>query len=96
MTLSKAEMLTQVVDALKEIGDENDIAIDMTTNPMKSLGLDSGHGPTFACEMEVRLSIKIDDEINPLVADEPQRRSRTVGEIVDLLLDLCKKQEVQK
>jgi len=93
MTISKEEALKQIIEALEEINENEDVIIDLNTNPIETLELDSGHGIPFACEMETRLSIEIPDEVNPFVEDKPVPRARTVNEIADLLVALSENQE---
>lgn len=93
MRFTKEKIFKEITAALEEISGKKDVQIDNTSNPIEVLALDSGHGIPFACELEVRLSISIPEEMNPLVIDGPRQRARTVGEIVDLMISLCQEQK---
>ena len=93
MAISKDEAVKQIIEALEEMNEQKDVTIDLNTNPIEALALDSGHGLPFACEMEVRLSIEIPDEVNPFVEDKPEPRARTVNEIADLLVTLSEERK---
>ncbi len=93
MKTSQEIILSEVTEVLREMCDLKETDISLETNPIEALALDSGHGIPFAIEMETRLGIKIPDDINPFVEDKPTRKTRTVKEIVSVLMSLKKNQE---
>lgn len=93
MKLSKEAVLKQVIEVLKDICESEEIVITPDINPVENLAIDSGHGIPFAFEMEDRLSIEIPEDLNPFYEDGPTPRTRTVGEIVDLLIEISEGQK---
>jgi len=57
------------------------------TNPIRELGLTSQDGIEIACLLSYKLKFEIPPEINPFT-DDTRHRSRRIGEIVNLLLQL--------
>jgi hypothetical protein len=73
---------------------ENVPTVNEETNPMLHLCLDSHDGVNLACKLTERFSYEIPEDLNPLVDDE-QKRSRRVGEIVDLVCKLIGARKVE-
>lgn len=88
MTLDREKVRDCVIESLREVvGAETVPAINEQTDPICGLGLDSADGVALACSLSDKLNFDIPEDINPLV-DDAVRRSRRVGEIVDLVQKL--------
>lgn len=85
MTLDRDKVRDCVIQSLREVVGNADVpSISEQTDPICGLGLDSADGVALACSLSDKLDFDIPDRINPLV-DDKVRRSRRVGEIVDLV-----------
>lgn len=74
-----------VIETLRGLFADN-VQLGLNTNPIKDLGLESVDGILLAPRVSRKLGIEIPHEENLLV--DSQRKSRTVQEIVDVLLGL--------
>lgn len=92
-TLSRNQIYHMVRDSIHEIVNESPKPeVNGDTDPIGHLGLDSYHGVDFACELSARLAWDIPLAVNPFVDDETHR-SRSVDQIVDLILQLIREKE---
>lgn len=97
MQLNRKKVRSVIIESLIEVlqGDgKGEIpAIDDKTDPLRDLGLDSEDGIEVACLLSYKLNFDIPPEVNPFI-DDRRRRSRRIGEIVNLLLQLQEQKEV--
>jgi acyl carrier protein len=92
MNTNRDEIRDRVIQSIHELLGPDDVAdIDEQTDPIKHLGRDSDDGVDFACLLSEKFDFEFPDDANPLV-DDARRRSRSVGEIVDLMCNLLSKQ----
>src|SRR6266566_9487183 len=97
MKWNKEQIRKIVLDSIVELlqGDgrgELPPIIDQT-DPIRELGLSSEDGIEIACLLSYKLGFEIPPEINPF-KDDARRRSRRIGEIVNLLFQLQEQKEV--
>lgn len=82
-------VVVQVIQEALEADGKPIPPINESTDPIQNLGLDSLAGVDAASEFCRRLPIRIEPNSNPFFDDE-HRRSRSVGEIVDYLIEKAK------
>ena len=91
MKWTKEQIRKMIIDCILETlqGDgNNDLSpLDDQTDPVRELGLPSDDGIVIACLLSNKLGFEIPVEINPFI-DDARRRSRRIGEIVNLILRL--------
>jgi hypothetical protein len=97
MKWNKEQIRQIVIDSILELlqGDgrgELPPIIDQT-DPIRELELTSQDGIEIACLLSYKLGFEIPPGINPF-KDDARRRSRRIGEIVNLLLQLQEQKEV--
>jgi acyl carrier protein len=93
MNINRNAIREGVIQAFHELLGPDDVTtIDEHTDPIKDLNRDSDDGVDFACVLSEKFGLEFPDKLNPLVDDE-RRRSRSVGEIVDLMCKLLGEQK---
>ena len=97
MELNSNEVRRIVIESLLEIlhgdGRSEIPEINDQTDPIRELGLTSEDGIEVACLLSCKLKFEIPLEINPFT-DDARQRSRRVGQIVHLLLQLLEEKGV--
>ena len=97
--MTRDRLLRLFVDAMKKDLDGPPPMIGVNTNPIDDLGMDSLRG------VEILMTLDIDDSLrdkipltfSPFVDREsgPEPRNRTIGEIVDCILEMVRPEEGQ-
>lgn len=93
MVKKREDILHCVVESIRDVLENKDVAIEEDTDPILNLGMDSHDGVACACTLSDILEFYIPDEVNLFVDDEKKghKRSRCVREIVDLVYGLINK-----
>lgn len=85
--MTRNELSEVVYETLQQLCEIADVEITDACNPFEDLGLDSQDGIELACEISEKAGRLFPNDQNPFV-DDLAGRVRTVGEIIDLLVDI--------
>ena len=86
MPLTRNDIREAVFRAIRQIM-ETEVELNEATKPIDDLDLDSEDGLDFADILSDLLQITIPANVNPFKNDAAQK-ARTIGEIIDLVLNL--------